>query len=389
MGGVFLLLSKISFYGTTLILIVLILVLCFKFNKKTEEKITEEVSNEYIASYFDGEYQTKIPGKNDGYVVDKIVCDNGAIATWNNEEWGINIRNATQKVKCSIYFIFKTVYNFDYNGTEQVFTVPKTGTYKIETWGAQGGNVDGNIGLGGFSNGYIFLNQHQILYINIGGKGQDGIFTSNGDETIAGAGGGYNGGGNGGSGYYANGAGGGGASHIATKSGILGTLEKYKDTILIVSGGGGGDSSWGIPGSGGGFKGADTPNTYDGNGNVFPYHALGGGQTGLQPFFGQGENAKDRTLSDAWGSEGKGGGGGGFYGGGTLAKEGERTDCGGAGGSGYIGNSLLSNKAMYCYNCEESSEESTKTISTTCAEETPNENCAKKGNGYARITFIE
>lgn len=58
----------------------------------------------------------------------------------------------------------------------------------------------------------------------------------------------------------------------------------------------------------------------------------------------------------------------------------------GGGGSGYIGNSQLTDKAMYCYNCEESSEESTKTISTTRAEETPTENCAKKGNGYARIT---
>ncbi|MDY3947777.1 MAG: hypothetical protein SOZ04_00255 [Bacilli bacterium] len=58
----------------------------------------------------------------------------------------------------------------------------------------------------------------------------------------------------------------------------------------------------------------------------------------------------------------------------------------GGGSSDYIGNSLLTNKAMYCYNCEDSSEESTKTISTTRAEETPTENCAKKGNGYARIT---
>ena len=44
---------------------------------------------------------------------------------------------------------------------------------------------------------------------------------------------------------------------------------------------------------------------------------------------------------------------------------------------------------MYCYNCTESSEESTKTVTTTCNEETPTENCAKKGNGYARITLIE
>ena len=58
------------------------------------------------------------------------------------------------------------------------------------------------------------------------------------------------------------------------------------------------------------------------------------------------------------------------------------------GGSGYIGNSLLTNKVMYCYNCEESSEESTKTISTTCNEATPTSYCAKKGNGYARITLV-
>ena len=109
MGGVFLLLSKISFYSVTLILLILILVLVLKFNKKTEEKISEEVSDEYIASYVDGEYQNEIPGKNDGYVVEKIVCDNGATAKWDNEEWGINIRNATQKVKCSLYF--KKVYS--------------------------------------------------------------------------------------------------------------------------------------------------------------------------------------------------------------------------------------------------------------------------------------
>ena len=43
---------------------------------------------------------------------------------------------------------------------------------------------------------------------------------------------------------------------------------------------------------------------------------------------------------------------------------------------------------MYCYNCTESSEENVKTISTTCNEETPTKNCAKKGNGYAIITLL-
>ena len=77
------------------------------------------------------------------------------------------------------------------------------------------------------------------------------------------------------------------------------------------------------------------------------------------------------------------GGGGGFYGGKNSSIN------GGAGGSGYIGNTLLTEKSMYCYDCTESSEESTKTISTTCTSETPTANCAKQGDGYARITLIK
>lgn len=76
------------------------------------------------------------------------------------------------------------------------------------------------------------------------------------------------------------------------------------------------------------------------------------------------------------------GAGAGFYGGKGSALNGS------GGGSGYIGNTLLTNKAMYCYNCTESSETSTKTISTTCHNENPTSNCAKEGNGYAKITLI-
>ena len=44
MGGVLLLLSKVSFYGTILILVILILVLSFKFNKKMDNKKDDKVS---------------------------------------------------------------------------------------------------------------------------------------------------------------------------------------------------------------------------------------------------------------------------------------------------------------------------------------------------------
>ena len=86
---------------------------------------------------------------------------------------------------------------------------------------------------------------------------------------------------------------------------------------------------------------------------------------------------------------GAGGGGGGFYGGYTGIATNKYSSLDGAGGSGYIGNSLLTDKFMYCYNCDISDVESTKTYTTTCAEETPTENCAKIGNGFARISFYK
>ena len=107
-------------YGTiiSLVLIVTISIIYFTYSKFSssnemtmyETTVEPFIKNDYfIASYIDGEWSNEIPGKDDGYVVDKIVCDNGATGTWDNEEWGINIRNATKKIKCSVYFIVPPV----------------------------------------------------------------------------------------------------------------------------------------------------------------------------------------------------------------------------------------------------------------------------------------
>ena len=286
-----------------------------------------------------------------------------------------------------------TVFNFDYTGSEQTFIAPVSGTYRLETWGAQGGTLEHDGGLGGYSVGYTKFNINDIEYINIGGQGKVGNSYQATSQYIGY--GGYNGGGNGGLGfiasegkYFPSGTGGGGATHLSNKSGLLKSLNNHKNNILIVSGGGGGDAPWRPAASAGGYKGSNVPLSYDQYGGVFSYDVLGGGQMGLDELFGQGRNAASRVSGGSWGSEGKGGGGGGYYGGEAVLIDGEHTDSGGAGGSGYIGNPLLTNKVMYCYNCEESSEESTKTISTTCSEETPTSYCAKKGNGYARITLV-
>ena len=270
--------------------------------------------------------------------------------------------------------------DFDYTGTEQVFTAPVSGTYKLETWGAQGGNGYDDFttgGYGGYSNGILHLNTNEILYINVGGQG----FANTSKAENLTSYGGYNGGGNS-SNAFLNKlvSGGGGSTHMALVSGILSTLKDSKDKILIVSGGGGGTayasaSEISNGGAGGGYKGnvGITNRTDDWCKNNVGCVPGGGGSQ---------ESIKDNDFGAGLSSGDGAGGGGGYYGGvggGTVS---------GGGGSGYIGNSLLTNKAMYCYNCEESSEESTKTISTTCAEETPTSNCAKKGNGYARITYI-
>ena len=57
-----------------------------------------------IGAYIDGEYSSTIPGKNDGYTVEKVVCDNDATAEWNNDKWGIFTTNLTKRTKCNVYF---------------------------------------------------------------------------------------------------------------------------------------------------------------------------------------------------------------------------------------------------------------------------------------------
>ncbi len=147
-------------YGTilSLVLIVTISIIYFtysKFTSKNEMTMYETTvepsikNNDFIASYIDGEWSNEIPGKNDGYVVDKIVCDNGATGTWDNEEWGINIRNATKKIKCSVFFIVKPV-----SVTEKITTLSATDTTNFAT-----DDPNNNIRyIGANPNNYVYFN---------------------------------------------------------------------------------------------------------------------------------------------------------------------------------------------------------------------------------------
>ena len=81
-----------------------------KFSVFKEEEVVRTTVGDFISgdvvigAYIDGEYSNTIPGKNDGYVVDKIVCDNDASASWDNDSWGIMVTNLTKRTKCNVYF---------------------------------------------------------------------------------------------------------------------------------------------------------------------------------------------------------------------------------------------------------------------------------------------
>ena len=81
-----------------------------KFSVFKEEEVVRTTVGDFISgdavigAYINGEYSKTIPGKNDGYIVDKIVCDNDASASWNNDSWGIVLTNLTKRTKCNVYF---------------------------------------------------------------------------------------------------------------------------------------------------------------------------------------------------------------------------------------------------------------------------------------------
>lgn len=91
----------------------LVLVLYFAYSKFFISKENEVVKvtvapfiqgDIVISAYIDGEYSSTIPGKNDGYIVEKVVCDNDAFSTWDEDKWGLFVANLSKRTKCNVYF---------------------------------------------------------------------------------------------------------------------------------------------------------------------------------------------------------------------------------------------------------------------------------------------
>lgn len=248
------------------------------------------------------------------------------------------------------------ILNCPYSGTYKSITLPK-GTYKLECWGAQGGEKSGTAGKGGYSYGVLTLSSSTQLYLYTGGQGLTGTTSAVG---------GYNGGGQVSS-TSGGCAGGGGASHIATSSGLLSSLSSSISSILLVAGGGGGAAfvSNAIGGCGGGTTGGDgscsSSNTWIGFGAT---QSAGGAAssygTATAGSFGQGGAGAGYSAGGA-------GGGGGYYGGGGAII------AAGGGGSGYINTSKLTSA-------------STITGDTSFASTSGGTETGHSGDGYIRIT---
>jgi surface protein len=212
----------------------------------------------------------------------------------------------------------------------QLWTVPESGTYRIEAFGAQGGWVNPfeeysgvTGGLGAKMQGYFQLNEGQMIHLLIGqmggqnlypwsrgGGGGGGTFVVISDNTpliIAGAGSG------GGGGILADGQ----PGLSDTSGGVSIGDSYYWDTNGGINGNGGGSNGGG--GAGGGFYSNGDGESYgDTEGVAFLNGGYGGSNgCGESGYGGFGAGGGGEWC--AWGSTGAGGGysGGGGSGGGV------------------------------------------------------------------------
>lgn len=304
----------------------------------------------------------------------------------NNKMYGIGSANSNG-----------AVMNFDYTGSVQTTTLTP-GRYKLECWGAQGGNSNqsngtyGNGGKGGYSTGILNVSTNTTIYITVGGQGQNGVFNTR-------TAGGFNGGGDG---YGTNnsgvGGGGGGASDISLMSPVFSHssyfINNIRDTNSLLSriivAGGGGSAGYDVSnnaangGAGGGTTGQDglSNRVYHGTGGKQTTFGTGGSSEepnrySVQAKFGCGASASNSTDVAP-------GGGGGWYGGGLHC------DSAG-GGSGYVytpttasnyPSGCLLNSAYYLSNAQ------TIAGNQSFSSPTGGTETGHSGNGYVRITKL-
>ena len=220
-------------------------------------------------------------------LVEVAFADEGVITATVSD--GIN------EVTSSYTVIWQREMDFEYTGATQTYTAPADGYYKIELWGAKGGDTAG--AKGGYATGEVYLTKGTELYVYVGQR-----ISSTSNATA------FNGGPS-----SSGGKPGGGATDVRLVSGSWNNATSLRSRIMVAGGGGAGSGGSGTPGAGGTLVG--------GNGGT----ATGGKQTA-------GGSGQGSYTSGSFGTGGNGcGGGGGYYGGG-----GGGCVSGAGGGSSYI-----------------------------------------------------
>ena len=253
------------------------------------------------------------------------------------------------------------------------------GKYKIELWGASGGDTTAFVlfkgGKGGYVSGIITLRSSKTLYFYIGTRGKD---SSGG---LAGKGG-YNGGSSGGNDNGNNdcgSAGSGCASDLRYEPGAWNSPLSLNSRILVAGAGasGGCGSNGGLSGHAGGLAGTRGRNNAAGT--------LTSGLSGNQTYgYKKGEGEPGKPGNEAGGSGGSGYWGG-FAGGGTSGSL--SGGAGGSGGSSYIsgypGCSVINGFIFTSTSMIPGNSEMPSTEDFIKKEET-----GHTGDGFARITCI-
>lgn len=213
---------------------------------------------------------------------------------------------------------------FSYTGGEQLFVVP-AGVTSLQALliGASGGEGDAPGGAGALVTTTLAVTPGQILYIEVGGEGEDG---EDGGE------GGFNGGAEGGGGGGPEAGGGGGASDIRTTALAAGLVPDNR-LVVAAGGGGGGGQGEAEDGAAGGAAGSTGSSTFE-NGGGGAGTLIAGGSAGSGVHNGsEGERGVGGIGAGSCGpGGGGGGGGGGYFGGGGAAGGCEITGGGGGGG---------------------------------------------------------
>ena len=292
--------KKRCFY--LIIIFILIISIFVYFDNKKEYLSTDNI----IGIYINDELNEQIPPKESA-MFQKAVCDDENVkVSWDNDNWSLLISNLNKKVKCNLYFYSgPTVFDYDYIGDVQEFSVPVSGIYKVELWGASGGDVtidDVNYqgGLGGYTSGIINLAKNQFLYVYVGGSTSSYV-------------GGYNGGADCGDGTDGKYTGGGGATDIRINNGIWNDFNSLKSRIMVAAGGAGTGYYGGkiIGGAGGGLIGDDGQlQSHDDN----YIHSVASGGTQISGGSGMFKSRFGYSLKNTIQNYGTGGGSG-YYGG--------------------------------------------------------------------------